>query len=133
MFAAVEEGRVWRSGHGQGWALLAVTLFIVIAWPPTGGKSLALQFTNWVVDPSGQLPTLPRPLGFGVGDDYNTVEAHDWQVRRYFEIYDRGGWSRRRLELKVADDPILPATERQLLMGFGALAGFLVWRFGAAR
>ena len=58
------------------------------------------------------------------------VEAHDLQVRMYDELYARGGWTRVRLKLKVADDPINPATERQVLVGMGVLAAFLVWRFG---
>ena len=38
-----------------------------------------------------------------------------------------------RLQLKVAGDPMNPATERQLLLGGGVLVAFLVWRFGAGR
>lgn len=119
-----------RPGNGQWWFLLAAALFIVVAWPPTGDKSLALKFTNWVVDPSGRLPVLPRQLGFGTGDEVEAVEARDLQVRSYFDLYNRGGWTRRRLVLKVADDPLNASSERQLLVGFGVLAGFLVWRFG---
>jgi hypothetical protein len=48
----------------------------------------------------------------------------------YDELYEKGGWTRRRLQLKVATDPFNAATERQLLVAFGVLAGFLVWRFG---
>jgi hypothetical protein len=33
-----------------------------------------------------------------------------------------------RLELKVAGDPFNSATERQLLVAIGVIAGFLVWR-----
>ena len=119
-----------QAGNGQWWMLLMVTLFIVSAWPPTGGKSLALKFTNWIVDPAGRLPILPGSFPPGMGDDVDSVEAHDSQVRMYYELYHRGGWTRQRLQLKVADDPIDPATERQLLLGIAALAGFLVWRFG---
>jgi len=33
------------------------------------------------------------------------------------------------LALKVARDPMNPSTERQLLLAFGVITGFLVWRF----
>lgn len=116
--------------NGQWWILLAVALFIVAAWPPDDDKSLALKLTNWAVDPGGTLPILPGPFGPGQGDEMRDVEAHDLQVRMYDELYARGGWTRRRLQLKVAGDPINPATERQLLLGGGVLVAFLVWRFG---
>ncbi len=35
----------------------------------------------------------------------------------------------KRLELKVAGDPLNPSTERQLLTGIAVLTAFLVWRF----
>lgn len=127
MFVAVQR-RVWRSGHGQGWALFAVTLFIVIAWPPTDGKSLALQFTNWAVDPKGHLPVLPEQLGLGTGDNPDAVEARDAQVRLYDQLYAQGGWIRTRLKLKVAADPFNPATARQTLLAMGVVAAFLAWR-----
>ena len=45
-------------------------------------------------------------------------------VRRYDELYLQGGWTRRRLLLKVADDPLRPSTTRQLLIGLGVVAVF---------
>jgi hypothetical protein len=48
----------------------------------------------------------------------------------YDELYQRGGWARMRLELKVARDPFTRSTERQLLVAVGVLTAFLVWRFG---
>jgi hypothetical protein len=112
---------------------LTIALFIVFAWPPTGDKSLALKVTNWAVDPSHTLPVLPGLFGPGMGDEVTAVEAHDLQVRMYDELYARGGWTRMRLRLKVARDPINPATQRQLLLGIGVLAAFIVWRFSASR
>ena len=123
---------MWRPTNGQWWALLAVTLFVVFAWPPTNDKSLLVKFTNWVVDPGNRLPVLPGPIGFGTGDDVTAVEAHDLQTRMYDELYLQGGWIRKRLELKVARDPFNPATERQLLVGLEAVAVFLVWRLSSA-
>jgi hypothetical protein len=119
---------VWRPANGQWWILLATALLIVAAWPPVDGRSLAATFVNWAVDPSGTLPTLPDPFLEGEGDDLEAVNAHDLQVRMYDELYDRGGWSRWRLELKVAGDPLNPATERQLLVALGVVVAFVVWR-----
>jgi hypothetical protein len=46
----------------------------------------------------------------------------------YDELYDKGGWTRLRLQLKVARDPFNAATERQLLVAIGVVAAFVVWR-----
>ena len=101
---------------------------MVVAWPPADDRSLALKFVNWAVDPAGRLPTLPPPYGPGEGDDLEAVNAHDLQTRMYDELYERGGWMRLRLQLKVAEDPFNAATERQILTGIGVVAAFLSWR-----
>src|SRR4051812_8664817 len=124
----VYAARVWRPNTRQWWVLLATALFIVAVWPPADDRSLAVKFVNWAVDPAERLPTLPDPFAEGEGDDLEAVNAHDLQVRMYDELYDRGGWSRTRLELKVARDPINPATERQLLVALGVVVAFVVWR-----
>jgi len=121
---------MWQANNRQWWILLVVALLLVSLWPPAEDRSLALKFVNWIVDPADSLPTLPSPLTFGQSDDYAAVEAHDLQTRMYDELYAKGGWTRRRLELKVAGDPFNAATERQLLVGVGVLTAFLVWRFG---
>jgi hypothetical protein len=113
------------------WVLLGAALLIVFLWPPSEDRSLAVKFVNWVVDPGHQLPTLPGPLPFGQGDDPAAVESHDLQTRMYDELYNRGGWTRTRLELKVARDPFNPSTERQLLIAFGVVTAFIVWRLNA--
>ena len=64
----------------------------------------------------------------GLGDDPDAVAAHDEQTQHYDALYLKGGWTRRRLELKVAGDPINPSTERQLLIAVGVVTAFLVWR-----
>jgi len=89
-----------------------------------------MKFVNWAVDPGGRLPTLPPPYGPGEGDDLQAVNAHDLQTRMYDELYEKGGWTRMRLELKEAGDPFDAGTERQMLVAFGVVAGFLVWRYG---
>lgn len=109
-------------------ALLAVALGIIVLWPSAGDRSLAVKFTNWIVDPTHALPILPPQFNVGEGHDYELVEARDAMVRQYDELYNRGGLTRARLELKVAVDPFNAATERQLLLAFGAVAAFLVWR-----
>ena len=119
-----------RPTNLQWWFLAIVALLIVSVWPPSDDKSLAVKFVNWAVDPNDDLPVLPDQLALGLGDDPNAVAAHDLQTQQYDALYLRGGWTRRRLELKVARDPMNPATERQLLVGLAVIAGFLAWRFG---
>ena len=124
---------VWQPTNSQWWTLLIVALLIVAAWPPADDRSLAMKFVNWAVDPSDRLPTLPPPYGPGEGDDLEAVTAHDLQTRMYDELYNKGGWTRLRLELKVARDPLNAATERQLLVVLGVITGFLVWRRGSSK
>jgi hypothetical protein len=116
-----------RQPAARWWAILAIALFVIAAWPPDEDKSLLAKFVNWAVDPAGDLPVLPPQLGFGLGDDPQAVEERDAQVRRYDELYNRGGWTRMRLELKVARDPLPRGTERQLLLAFAAAAVFAVF------
>ena len=118
--------------NAQWWILLVVALLLVAVWPSADDRSLAVKFVNWVVDPGDRLPILPAPFAPGQGDDLETVNAHDLQTRMYDELYDKGGWTRLRLELKVANDPFDPGTERQVLTGIGVVTAFLVWRFGGA-
>jgi hypothetical protein len=108
--------------------LLAVALLIVALWPPSADRSLAVKFVNWAVDPRDRLPTLPGPLAFGQGDDPAAVDIHDLQTRMYDELYAKGGWTRTRLELKVARDPFNPSTERQVLVAIGVVTAFVTWR-----
>jgi hypothetical protein len=127
------EALVWQPSNAQWWVLVTVAAFVVIAWPSDGDRSLALKLTNWAVDPKDELPILPGPFALGQGDDLDAVELHDLQTRMYDELYNKGGWTRTRLELKVANDPFNPATERQVLTAIAVLTAFLVWRFGAPK
>jgi hypothetical protein len=119
---------MWRATNVQWWVLVMVALSIVFVWPPIGDKSLAIKVVNWAVDPRGELPTRPRPLSMELGDDLDAIEEHSLRLQQYDTLYAKGGWSRKRLELKVAKDPFNPATERQLLTGIGVLAP---WQLGA--
>ena len=121
---------MWQPNNLQWWVLVIVALLIVVVWPPRDDKSLALKFVNWAVDPKGELPVLPGQLPLGQGDDPDAVSAHDLETQQYDTLYLEGGWIRTRLELKVANDPFNPSTERQVLTGLGVVTAFLVWRFG---
>lgn len=124
---------MWQPNNAQWWILVIVALLLVAVWPSDTDKSLALKVVNWAVDPKDELPILPPPFGPGQGDDVDAVEIHDSLTRTYDTLYTKGGWTRMRLELKVANDPFNPSTERQVLTGIGVLTAFLVWRFGAGK
>ena len=111
----------WRS-------LLVAALAVVVLWPPADGRSLAVTFVNWAVDPAGQLPILPPQLPMGRGDDPEAVEAHDAIVRHYDAMYGQGGWTRRRMELKVACEPLRPSLMRQLLVAVTVVLAAVTWR-----
>jgi hypothetical protein len=115
------------------WSIVVAALAIVVMWPPVDGKSLAVTFVNWAVDPTDQLPVLPPQLPLGKGDDPDAVEARDSVVRQYDGLYLKGGWTRRRLELKVADEPIRPSTMRQLLMAAAVVLASVTWRLAARK
>ena len=123
---------MWQPNNAQWRILAAVALFISLAWP-SDDKSLGMKLVNWAVDPTDSLPVLPDYLPIGEDHDVAAVEAHDLQVRMYDELHDRGGWTRLRLDLKVADDPFDPGTERQVLTVIGVMAALIVWRFGRTR
>lgn len=114
----------WRS-------LLVAALAVVVLWPPADGKSLGVMFVNWVVDPTGRLPVLPRQLPLGRGDEPDAVEAHDATVREYDRRYAEGGWTRQRMALKTAGEPLRPSTMRQLLMGAAVVIAAVAWRVAA--
>jgi hypothetical protein len=108
--------------------LVFVAVLLVCLWPPADDRSLAVKLVNWAVDPRDELPVLPGPFALGAGDDPDTVAAHDTQVQAYDALYAKGGWTRRRLEWKVARDPFNPATERQLILALGIVTAFMFWR-----
>ena len=117
----------------QWWSLLLAALAIVVLWPPQGDRSLATKFVNWAVDPLNQLPVLPEQLPLGQGDDLQAVNERDALVQQYDALYLKGGWIRRRLELKVARDPFPATTTRQLLMVAGVITALVAWRVAVRR
>jgi hypothetical protein len=121
---------MWQPSHSQWWLLVVFSVLIVAAWPPRDDKSLAAKLVNWGVDPANELPILPDQLALGQGDDPDKVYAHDLQVQQYDALYLKGGWTRKRLALKVAGDPFNPGTERQVLTVVAVVLGFLIWRLG---
>lgn len=108
------------------WILLLTALLIVAAWPPDKDRSLVVKALNWSVDPGNNLPVLPPQLGFGLSDDVHAVEIRDDMVRRYDEMFNRDAMTRTRLALKVAEDPLNAATERQCLLIAGIIVAFAV-------
>ena len=114
----------WRS-------LLVAALAVVVLWPPGDGKSLGVTFVNWAVDPTGRLPVLPKQLPLGTGDEPDAVEARDAVVREYDRSYAEGGWTRWRMALKTAGEPVRPSTMRQLLMGAAVVIAAVAWRVAA--
>lgn len=115
----------------QWWSLLAASLVVVVLWPPVDGTSLAVTFVNWAADPAGDLPVLPPQLPLGSGDDPEQVEVRDAMVRDYDARVAAGGWTRRRMALKVAGEPLRPSTMRQLLTGAAVVVAALTWRVAA--
>jgi hypothetical protein len=111
----------WRS-------LLVASLAVVVLWPPAGGKSLGVMLVNWAVDPTGELPVLPKQLPLGRGDEPDAVETHDAAVREYDRRYAEGGWTRRRMALKTAGEPLRPPTMRQLLTAAAVVIAAVAWR-----
>jgi len=119
--------------HRASTWLVAFGVLLVFIWPPENDRSLVVKMVNWAVDPGDQLPVLPEPFGLGAGDDPEIVAEHDAQVQAYDSLYEKGGWTRRRLELKVARDPFNPATERQVILALGIVTAFLFWRLNRRR
>ena len=126
---------VWQPSNGQWWVLVCVSLLLVLVWPPAAEneKSLAVKLVNWAADPKNELPVEPEPLGLGLGDDPVAVDQHDTASQEYAYMYAKGGWIRRRMDWKVAYDPINPSTERQVLTAIGIVTALIIWRKSGAK
>lgn len=122
---------MWQPTRVQWAIILPVTLLLVLAWPPSTGKSLGAKTVNWIVDPSHALPDLPPQLPMGLDDDGDAVSAHDALEQDYYRVYQSSASARLRMDLKEAADPFDPTTERQILVAVAALAALAVWRLDA--
>jgi len=119
---------MWQPARVQ-WAIIsAVAALLVLAWPPDQGRSLIVKAADWMVDPTGSLPTFPPPLPMGLDDDGDAVAAHDTLEREYYRVRDSSAIARWRMDMKTARDPFEPQTERQLLVALAVLSGLAVWR-----
>lgn len=113
------------------WIIICTAMAIVIlAWPPDRGHgtSLLLKGVHWVVDPTDALPALPPPLPPGMGDNGDAVAAHDAIEAEYYRLYNSGGTTRWRMEMKAAGDPFDPTTARQILVASAAIAALAAWK-----
>ena len=119
---------MWQPNRAQWSMIWAVTVLVLLAWPPDQGRSLIVKALNWAVDPGGTLPELPPPLPMSLGDNGDAVAAHDAAEAEYYRLRERSSVMRWRVDMKTARDPIDPQTERQLLAGIVALSALGVWR-----
>jgi hypothetical protein len=120
--------------HRAQWIVIcAVTLLLLLAWPPAEGRSLGVKLVNWIVDPRGSLPPFPEPLSFGLEDNGDAVAEHDALERDFYHARDRSATNRWRMDMKEWIDPIAPQTERQVLVGIAVLAALITWRLGGTR
>jgi len=111
------------------WPVVAALIAaLAVFWPPDGGRSLAVKAINWLADPRQELPRKPSPLAIGVDDDADIVAAHDNEEHAYDAMH-RGPWmGRLRLDMRDAEDPLEPSTERPLLVAAAAVVAVWVFR-----
>ena len=124
---------MWQPNRAQWWIIWTVAVILILAWPPDRGRSLGVKAVNIAVDPADSLPALPPTLPMSLDDDGDAVTAHDALEREYYRARDSSTVMRWRMTLKAAGDPLDPVTERQLLVGMGALSLLAVWRLNGKR
>lgn len=124
---------MWQPSRAQWAIILPITILLVLAWPPSEGKSLGAKALNWIVDPGNTLPEAPTVLPMSLDDDGDAVAAHDAAEQEYNRVYQSSASTKRRMDLKIAGDPFEPTTERQLLIAIGVLAALAVWRLDGRR
>jgi len=124
---------MWQPSRRQ-WAIIwPVALLVVLAWLPDAGRSLGMKLAGRIVDPGGQLPTMPPPLPMGLDDDGDAVAEHDMLENAYLQARERSSVVRFRMDVKDGADPFERSTQRQLLVGLAVLAALIVWRLDAGR
>ena len=122
---------MWQPNRTQWWIIWIVAVLLILGWPPDRGRSLGAKTLNWLADPSESLPSLPAQLPMGLDDNGDAVAEHDAAEAEYYRAYDRSGWTRFRMKLKSAADPLETSTQRQILAGLGILSSLVVWRFNS--
>ena len=125
---ADREVPVWQPSTAQWRIIWIVAVLLIVCWPPDHGRSLAMKAANWLADPTNSLPTQPDQLPIGLDDNGDAVAAHDAQEAEYYRQYTNSRVTRLRMTLKVATDPLDPATGRQILAAIGILSALAVWR-----
>jgi len=124
---------MWQPRRSQ-WAIIwPVAALLILGWPPERGRSLGVKAINWIVDPTGALPSFPPPLPMGLDDDGDAVAAHDAQETAYYQQRDSSTLTRWRMQTKEAEVPIDPQTARQLLVGLAVASALVVWRLESSR
>jgi hypothetical protein len=124
---------MWRPSRAQWWVIWPIAVFLVAAWPPAEGRSLALKMAGWAVDPRHTLPVMPPELPMSLGDDGFAVAQHDTQMAEYYEVYDSSSFNRLRIQIRDFRNPFDPTTERQVLIAIAVLGALLIWRMDGAR
>jgi hypothetical protein len=121
---------MWQPNRAQWSIVWTVSLLLVLAWPPDGGRSLAVKALHRLADPTGSLPALPAPLPMGLDDNGDAVAAHDAQEMEYYRRRDSSRLARWRMDAVEAGDPFDPLTERQVLVAVAVVSLLGVWRLG---
>ena len=119
---------MWQPNKAQRRILWVVAALVILGWPADQGRSLGTKAANWLADPTDSLPTMPDQLPIGLDDNGDAVAAHDAQETEYYRQYSSSRWTRLRMDLKSARDPLDTSTQRQLLAGIAILAALAVWR-----
>ena len=91
-----------------------------------------MTVVSWAVDPFASLPGPPALLPMGLDDDGDAVTEHDMLETAYLQTRERSTLNRWRMDAKIGGDPLPPATQRQVLVGFAVAAALAVWRMAAA-
>lgn len=110
-----------------------VAAAVVLLWPTSNDRSLAVKSVNFIADPRGRLPILPPPIPLGLGDNADAVIAHDTQEAAYYDAYQSSALTRFRMAMRDWSIPFDPGTTRQILIGLVVLGLLLVWRLDASK
>ncbi|MFN8067045.1 MAG: hypothetical protein U0P82_19795 [Vicinamibacterales bacterium] len=108
-------------------------MLLVLGWPPDQGHSLGVSLARWAADPADTLPDPPADLPMGLDDDGDAVTAHDMQEAAWNHARERSTLNRWRMDLEIANDPLPPSTQRQVLVGLAVVAALITWQMNGER